>query len=94
VDPARGGWTRGSPWSLGLTEARDNRFSVPGIPDSDGHSRRAENKMGTLGEAWPALGLKGGEGRERGDVGCSSRWRESLVQSAGRPSSGRLDAAP
>ena len=65
MDPARGGWTRGSPWSLGLTEARDNRFSVPGIPDSDGHSRRAENKMGTLGEAWPALGLKGGEGKGR-----------------------------
>ena len=51
VDPARGGWTRGSPWSLGLTEARDNRFSVPGIPDSDGHSRRAENKMRSPGAA-------------------------------------------
>jgi hypothetical protein len=40
-----GGWTRGSPRSLGLTEARDNRFSVSGIPDTTVHCRRAENKI-------------------------------------------------
>jgi hypothetical protein len=39
-------WTRGSPRSLGLTEARDNRFLVSGIPDTAGHLGRAENKMG------------------------------------------------
>jgi hypothetical protein len=44
-----GDWTRGSLRSLGLTEARDNRFSVLGIPDKAGHHRRTENKMGALG---------------------------------------------
>jgi hypothetical protein len=59
-------WTSGSPRSLGLMEARDNRFSVLGIPDAAGHHRRAENKGGAPGAARPALGLKRGEGRERG----------------------------
>ena len=44
----RGG---GSPRSLGLTEARDNRFSVSGIPDASGHRRRVEKKMEALGVA-------------------------------------------
>ena len=57
--PTRRGWTRGSLRSLGLTEARDNRFSVLGIPDTTGHHGRAENKMGSLRVAWSALGLKG-----------------------------------
>ena len=54
TQPARG-WTRGSPRSLGLTEARDNRFSVSGIPDASGHCGRAENKVeapGWLGHTW------------------------------------------
>jgi hypothetical protein len=31
------GWTRVGPRSLGLTEARDSRFSVLDIPDIAGH---------------------------------------------------------
>ena len=49
MDPARGGWTRGSPRSLSLTETRDNRFSVAGIPDTSVHLGIAENKMGVWG---------------------------------------------
>ena len=67
--------------SLGLTEARDNRFSVSGIPDAPGHRRRAENKMGALEEAWSPPGLKGGEGMERGVAGWFPHGRESVVQS-------------
>ena len=71
MDPARGGWTRGGPRSLGLTEARDNRFSVSvsSIPDTAGHRRRAENKVGALATTWSDPGPKGGESRERGDAG-------------------------
>jgi hypothetical protein len=43
------GWTRGRPRSLGLMEARDNRFLVLGIPDVAGHHSRAKNKVGGLG---------------------------------------------
>jgi hypothetical protein len=53
-------WTRGSPRSLGLTEARDNRFLVSGIPDTAGHLGRAENKVEAAG-----AGGKKGQG-ERG----------------------------
>ena len=63
------GWTRGNPRSLGLMEARDNRFSVSDIPNTSGHLRRAENKMGAPGLAQSAPGPKGGEGRERGGAG-------------------------
>jgi hypothetical protein len=35
--PALGGVDKGSPRSLDLTEARDNRFSVSGIPDTTKH---------------------------------------------------------
>ena len=59
--PAPGRWTRGSLRSLGLTEARDNRFSVSGIPDATGHYRRAENIMG----ASRAQGRRG-----QGERGC------------------------
>ena len=45
--PGCRGWARGSLRSLGLMEARVNRFSVLGIPDTIGHYRRAENKVGT-----------------------------------------------
>jgi hypothetical protein len=74
-----GGWTRSSLRSLGLTEARDNRFSVLGIPDTAGHLGRTENKMGTLGAAWLSPGMKGGEGREKGGAGCFPLGQESLV---------------
>jgi hypothetical protein len=47
--PASGGG--GSPRSLGLTEARDNRSSTSGIPDTVGHHGRAENKMGVPGDS-------------------------------------------
>ena len=57
--PSLGGWARGSLRSLDLTEARDNRLLVLGIPDTTGHHGRAENKMGSLRVAWSALGLKG-----------------------------------
>ena len=69
--PSHQGRTRGSPRSLGLTEARDNRFSVSvsSIPDTAGHRRRAENKVGALATTWSDPGPKGGESRERGDAG-------------------------
>ena len=70
MDPAHKGWTRGSPRSLGLTEARDNRFSVSCTQDAAGHHGRAENKMGAQGAALSSPGLKRGEGRERG----GSEW--------------------
>ena len=67
MDSAHWGWTRGSPRSLGLNEARDNRFSVSGVPDTTGHLGRPENKMEALGAAQSSLWLKGREGRvERG----------------------------
>ena len=62
-------WTRGSPRSLGLTEARDNRFSVSGIPDTAGHHGRAENQVEAPGVALSSLGPKGRKGRERGGAG-------------------------
>ena len=46
--------------SGGLTEARDNRFSLSYIPDVTGHHRRAENKVGA-----PRAKEKRGQG-ERG----------------------------
>ena len=54
-----GDWTRGSPRSLGLMEARDNRFSVSDIPDAAGHRGRAENKVRALGVTGSSQGLKG-----------------------------------
>ena len=45
--------------SLGLTEARDNRFSVLDIPDAAGCHGRAENKVEARWVAWSAWGLKG-----------------------------------
>ena len=69
TDPACREWTRGSLRSLGLTEARDIRLSVSGIPDITGHCRRTENKMGVPGATPSALGPKGEEGRERGGTG-------------------------
>jgi hypothetical protein len=39
-----------APGSLGLTEARENRFSVSDIPDGAGCRGRAENKVGSRGQ--------------------------------------------
>ena len=40
---------KGQPEVSDLTEDRDNRFSVSGIPDVTGHHGGAENKMGDPG---------------------------------------------
>ena len=45
-------------------EARNNRFSVSGIPDATEHQRRAENEVGGPVGAWPALEPKRVEGRD------------------------------
>lgn len=79
--PALMGWTEGNLKSLGLTEARDNRFSVLDIPDATVCHRRAENKVGSPGVAQSALELKRGEGRERRGAGWFPRRPESLVRS-------------
>ena len=84
------GWTRGSLRSLGLMEARDNRFSVLGIPDTAGHRRRAENKMGALGVPWSVPGLKGEEGRGRVGTGWFPCRQESLVRSMAATQEGHL----
>ena len=47
-------------WSLGPTEATDNRSSVMDIPDVTVCCGRAENKVG----GGQGQGLKGGEGKE------------------------------
>ena len=75
-----------------LTEARDNRFSVSGVPDTAGHGGRAENKVGPV---IPRAEGRRGQG-ERGLWGVLTWVRVfGLVcgWSAGRPSSGRLDVA-
>ena len=74
------GWTRDSPRSLGLTEARDSRFSVSGIPDTAGHCGRAENKVEAPGASLSSPGPKGGEGRERGGIGWFPLGQGSLVR--------------
>ena len=83
-------WPRGSPRSLGLMEARDNRFSVSGIPDVAGHHRRAENKMGAPGAAPSFLVVKKGEDRERGGTGWLPCEQESLVLSLAGAQEGLL----
>ena len=68
--------------SLGLTEARDNRFSVSDIPDTAECHGRAENKVGAPGATWSAPELK-----EEGTGGEGTGWFlgrcESLVLSGG-----------
>ena len=64
------------------------RFPALGIPYTDGHLGKAENRIG-------ALGLKGGEGRERGRLMVPTQARVLCPVrgwSLGRPSD-RLDAA-
>ena len=46
-------------WSLGLTEATDNRYSVMDIPDVTLCCERAENKVRALGVTGSSQGLKG-----------------------------------
>jgi hypothetical protein len=98
MDPAHRGWTRGRSRSLGLMEARDNRFSVSGIPDTTGHRRRAENKMGPLGAARSVNpGAKGRRGQGERGHWVVPTWARVLGPvcgwNAGRPSSRRLDEA-
>ena len=73
---ARRGWIRGSLRSLGLTEARDNRFSVSGIPDTAGHHRRAEKKVEAPGAAQSSLREEraGSEGALGGSHAGESLW--------------------
>ena len=54
--------------SLGLTEARDSRFSVLGVLDTAGHCGRAKNKVEAPGVSQSSLGRKRGEGREKGRI--------------------------
>jgi hypothetical protein len=42
-----------------------NKFLVSGIPDTAGHCRRPENKMGAPGSAWSSAGEGGGRREER-----------------------------
>jgi hypothetical protein len=78
-------------------EARDNRFSVSGIPDTIGPLRRAENKMGATGCASASLGAEERKGQGKRRCWVVPMWVRVLGlvqgQSTGRPSSGRLDAA-
>ena len=72
-----GAWRGSSPRSLGLTEARDDRFSVSDIPDFAVCLERAENKVGATGTAWSAQGPKGEEGKRevlRGFHSGKSPW--------------------
>jgi hypothetical protein len=87
MDPVlRGWWTGSSPRSLGLMEARDNRFSVSDIPALC--LRRAKNKVGAPGATQSAPGSKRGEGRGRGGAGWFPPGRESLVLSLARAQEG------
>ena len=88
--PALMGWTEGTLKSLGLTEARENRFSVLDIPDATVCHRRAENKVGSPGVAQSALELKRGEGRERGGAGWFPSRQKSLVWSVAGVQEGLL----
>jgi hypothetical protein len=69
TNPVHRGGTGSSPMSLGLTEARDNRFSVSDIPDTAICCRRAEYKPGLKRVTQASPGPKGGEGRGKGVVG-------------------------
>jgi hypothetical protein len=59
--PSPQGWTRGSPRSLRLTEARDNRFSVSGIPTQLDIAEKLRIKWGP----WAWLGHPHGRREER-----------------------------
>ena len=61
------------------SEARDNRFSVLGIPDAAGHLRRSENKMRAPGVTWLSPEPKGGKGKEERGCWWFPCGRESLV---------------
>jgi hypothetical protein len=69
--PSPRGWTRGCPRFLGLTEARDNRFSVSGIPGTTGHRRRAEKKVGALEVAQSCPGRREERAVREGVLGGS-----------------------
>jgi hypothetical protein len=73
----------GSPGSLGLTEARYNRFLVC-IPDAAGHCRRAENKVEAPGVAQSSPGQREEKTRREGALGGShmgnSPWSCPLLE--------------
>lgn len=86
--------------SLVLTEARDMRFSVSGIPDTAEHRRKAERKKkktGALCDASASLGVGGGGRAERRGCWVVSKQARVLGPvhgwNARRPSGGRLDTA-
>jgi hypothetical protein len=91
--PAHGKCTRDSPRSLGLTEARDNRLLVLGIPDA-GHHRKADNR----GPVGSSANLRAKMRREQGERGLwvVPMWARVFGpvhgSRAGRPS-GRLDVS-
>ena len=78
-------------------EARDNRFSVSGIPDTSGHCRRAENKVGCHGGGLDRPGAIGRKGQKERGHSMAPTWVTILGPvrgwNAGRPSGGRIDAA-
>jgi hypothetical protein len=73
---------RGSLRSLGLTEVRDNRFSVSDIPEAAVCRRQSKNKVGAL---WA---VNGAVDKGRGGTGCFPSRPESLVQSMARAQEG------
>ena len=92
-NPAHQGVDKGQSEVSGPPEARDNRFSVLGIPDDAGQRRRAENKVGTPGAAQSAPRPKRREGRERGGIGWFPHRRESLIRSLVEFSTGSPEQA-
>jgi hypothetical protein len=65
------GWRGSSPRSLGLTEARDNRFSVCDIPGAAVCHRRAENKVEAPGGSSVSPGAEGRRGHGEKALGVS-----------------------
>jgi hypothetical protein len=89
TQPTRG-WTRGSLRPLGLTEAKDSKFSVS---DVAGHGRRAENKLGAPGTAWSSLGPKKERARREGALDGFHSCRVLGPVCGWSAGSGRLDMA-
>ena len=93
TDPSPQGWIRGSLRSVGLTEARDNRFSVSAFQMPLGTTEELKTKWGPQGQLGHPQGQREErEGRE--EVPRGSQMRSPVCGwSAGRPSSRKLDMA-